>query len=89
MTCVALVLVSLLTAGFVYGGFPPRLRASPDYFFGPNMVRAEVLLKTGGVSQDYRLDRGKVRAVAPGMLMVAERDGLVVQVTVAPDAAWR
>ena len=86
LTTLALVLVTLLTAGFVRGALPGRARPTPDYFFGANMVRAEALLKVGGVLQDYRLDRGKVRSVTGSTLMVAERDGLVVPVAVAPDA---
>ena len=36
-----------------------------NYFFGANMVRAEVVLKAGGVLHDYRIDRGRIRAVTP------------------------
>ena len=82
----ALVLVTLLTAGFVRGAGPIRPRPSPDYFYGPNMVRAEALLKVGGVLQDYRLDRGRIKSISAGTINVGERDGLVVPVSVAADA---
>ena len=59
------------------------------YFFGPKMIRAEVILKDAGVLHDYRLDRGRVRAVSAGSLTLLERDGTVVVVPVAPDADVR
>jgi hypothetical protein len=58
-----------------------------SYFFGPKLVRAEVLVKDGGVLHDYRVDRGVIRAKADGALSVLERDGSVVTIPVAPTAA--
>jgi len=58
-----------------------------NYFFGPNLVRAEVLVKDGGVLHDYRIDRGVVRAKANGSLTLLERDGSLVTVQIAPAAA--
>ena len=57
------------------------------YFFGPKLVRAEVLVKDDGVLHDYRIDRGVVRAKAGGTLTLLERDGTLVQIPVAPTAA--
>ena len=57
------------------------------YFFGPKLVRAEVLVKDGGVLHDYRVDRGVIRAKSPGALSLLERDGSVVSIAVAPTAA--
>lgn len=57
------------------------------YFFGPKLVRAEVLVKDGGVLHDYRIDRGVIRAKAPGTLTVLERDGSLVAIPVAPTAS--
>lgn len=57
------------------------------YFFGPKLVRAEVLVKDGGVLHDFRLDRGVIRAKSDGMLSVLERDGSLVPIPVAPAAA--
>jgi hypothetical protein len=56
------------------------------YFFGPKLVRAEVLVKDGGVLHDYRVDRGVIRAKSPGTLSLLERDGSVVSIAVAPTA---
>ena len=58
-----------------------------NYFFGPKLVRAEVLVKDGGVLHDYRVDRGTIRNKAGGTLTLLERDGTLVQIPVAPTAA--
>jgi hypothetical protein len=57
------------------------------YFFGPKLVRAEVLVKDGGVLHDYRIDRGVIRAKSGGALSVLERDGSLVTIPVAPTAS--
>jgi hypothetical protein len=56
------------------------------YFFGPKLVRAEVLVKDAGVLHDYRIDRGVIRSKAGGTLSVLERDGSLVAIPVAPAA---
>ncbi len=56
------------------------------YFFGPKLVRAEVLVKDGGALHDYRVDRGVIRAKATGTLSILERDGTVVSISVSPAA---
>lgn len=58
-----------------------------NYFFGPKLVRAEVLVKDAGVLHVYRVDRGLIRAKSPGTLSVLERDGSLVTIPVAPTAA--
>jgi hypothetical protein len=63
---------------------PPSLGT---YFFGPKLVRAEVLVKDGGVLHDYRIDRGVIRAKSNGSLSLLERDGSLVPIAVAPTAA--
>src|SRR6187455_2610914 len=57
------------------------------YFFGPKLVRAEVLVKDGGVLHDYRVDRGAIRAKSDGSLALLERDGSVVTIPIAPTAS--
>ena len=54
-----------------------------NYFFGPKLVRAEVLVKDGGVLHDYRVDRGTIRNKAGGTLTLLERDGTLVPIPVA------
>ena len=58
-----------------------------NYFFGPKLVRAEVVVKDAGVLHDYRVDRGTIRNKAGGTLTLLERDGTLVQVPVAPTAS--
>ena len=58
-----------------------------SYFFGPKLVRAEVLVADGGVMHDYRIDRGVIRAKAPGSLTLRERDGTIVTIAISPSAS--
>jgi hypothetical protein len=60
-----------------------------SFFFGPKLVRAEVVLAEGGGLTDYRIDRGRIRAVAPGSVSLLERDGTLVTVPVSPTAEVR
>jgi hypothetical protein len=57
-----------------------------SYFFGPKLVRAEVIVNDAAGLHDYRLDRGRVRAVSAGSLTLVEKDRTVVVVPVAADA---
>jgi hypothetical protein len=67
----------------------PGSRPGPlgNYFFGPKLVRAEVLVSDGGVLHDYRVDRGVIRLKAPGSLTLRERDGTLAPIAVSPAAA--
>jgi hypothetical protein len=56
-------------------------------FFGPRMVRAEVLLLgAGGAVLDYRLDRGVIVSAVSGTLTVHESNGDTVPLPVDPSA---
>ena len=58
-----------------------------DRFFGPRMVRAEVVVQSGrGIVRDYRIDRGQIAAAAPGSITLRERDGTLVTIQVAANA---
>jgi hypothetical protein len=63
-------------------------RSLANYFFGPAMVRAEVLVQDATGSHDYRLDQGRVRAVQPArsFLRLIERDGRLVTIEVSVTA---
>ena len=54
-------------------------------FFGPKLVRAEVVLAEGGTLHDYRIDRGRIRSAGAGRVSLLERDGTTVDVPLAPD----
>jgi len=57
-------------------------------FLGPNMLRAEIVVKVGGSYHDYLLDNGRIRNLNAGTSIVTlvEKDGKVVSVPVAPNA---
>jgi len=56
-------------------------------FFGPRMVRAEVLIVgAGGATQDYRIDRGVVMSAVSGTLTLRESDGTTAPLPVDPNA---
>jgi hypothetical protein len=80
----ALVAVNaaLWLAAFGYA-LPRSLGA---YFFGPGLVRAEVVMRVNGETIDYLIDRGRVRAKTRTSLTLRERDATLVTIDVAPDA---
>ncbi len=57
-----------------------------DRFFGPRMVRAEVVVQAPAGPQDFRIDRGKIVSTAAGSITLSERDGTVVTIQVAANA---
>jgi hypothetical protein len=71
-------------------GAPPQIAQGEginSQFFGPRMVRAEVLLLgAGGTTQDYRIDRGVVVSAASGTLTLRESNGDTVPLPVDPAA---
>ncbi len=67
-------------------GGAASLSSLGSFFFGPKLVRAEVVTSEGGVIHDYRVDRGRVRALTPSSLTLLEKDGTTVTVPVASTA---
>lgn len=61
-----------------------------NYFFGPKLVRADVVVKDGGALHLYRVDRGKIRGKPSGKdngtLQLRELDGTVVSIAISPTA---
>lgn len=57
-----------------------------DFFFGANLARAEVVLVVRGQVHDFRVDRGRIRAVGKNWIELRELDGTVVTVPVSPVA---
>src|SRR5919199_1193134 len=85
MRVVAALALAGLTLWLVQAGFAlPTSLAS--YFFGPKLVRAEVVLKSDGVLHDYRIDRGKIRGVSSSSITLRERDGTLQTIAVAATA---
>jgi hypothetical protein len=58
-------------------------------YFGPNMARVEAIVLAKGVQHDYRVDRGQIKTIAPGVVTLKERDGLIVAIPVSPAARSR
>jgi hypothetical protein len=57
-----------------------------NQFFGGKMIRSEVLISTPAGTQDWRIDRGVITAVAGTTLTLREKDGTSVSVQVDPNA---
>jgi len=79
----AVALVAVNTFFWVAQGGFALPRAVINQFFGPQMVRAEVLLKNG---EDWRIDRGVVTSATPTSLTLREADGTTVTLDIAPTA---
>jgi hypothetical protein len=67
-------------------GGAASLNSLGNFFFGPKLVRAEVITSEAGVIHDYRVDHGRIRLVSAGSLTLFEKDGTTVAVPVAPNA---
>lgn len=81
----ALLLVNVVLLAAQPGFALPGSLAS--YFFGPKLVRADVLVKDGGALRVYRVDRGTIRNKTGGTLELRERDGTLVPIAISPTAA--
>jgi len=68
-------------------GGAASLSSLGSFFFGPKLVRAEVITSEAGVIHDYRVDRGRVRQVTSSSLTLVEKDGTVVSIPVASTAS--
>jgi hypothetical protein len=76
---------AITSLALVQGG-AAGLASLGSFFFGPKLVRAEVITNEGGTIHDYRVDRGHIRANAGGNLTLLERDGTTVVVPIAANA---
>ncbi len=63
-------------------------RSLANYFYGPGLLRADVVVRDAEGIHNWRLDQGRILRVAPArsMLRIVEYDGRVVEFQVAPDA---
>ena len=85
--------VALLTVNAVLLAAQPGLALTGvlpgslgSFFFGSNLVRAEILVKDDTGLRDYRVDKGVIRDRSSGSLTIRERDGSLVTIAVAPNA---
>lgn len=86
-TLVAVALVALNAFFWLAGTGFALPRALINDFFGPRMIRAEVLVAAPGGTQDWRIDRGVITAVSGTSVTLLERDG--TQTTIQLDPAAR
>lgn len=82
----ATVLVALNAFFWMAGGGMALTKAIINQFFGPRMIRAEVIVQSPGGPVDWRIDRGIITAVSGTTLTVREADGTVQSVDVNPTA---
>jgi hypothetical protein len=61
-------------------------KAIINQFFGGNMVRAEVIVAAPGGTQDWRIDRGVITAIAGSNVTLREKDGTIVTLPIDPNA---
>jgi hypothetical protein len=61
-------------------------KAIINQFFGGNMVRAEVIVASGGGVQDWRIDRGVITAISGSNFTLREKDGTIVTLPIDPTA---
>jgi hypothetical protein len=61
-------------------------KAIINQFFGGNMVRAEVIVASGGGTQDWRIDRGVITAISGTSVTLREKDGTFVTLQLDPNA---
>ena len=55
-----------------------------DRFFGPRLIRAEVVVGGPNAVRDFRIDRGVITAVTPASITIRERDGTSVTIATTP-----
>jgi hypothetical protein len=82
----ATALVALNAFFWLAGGGMALTRAMINQFFGPRMIRAEVIVQAPGGAQDWRIDRGVITAVSGTTLTLREADGTTQSVDVDPTA---
>jgi hypothetical protein len=84
------VLIGVLLAGTTTLAAATFLgpRQLADFFFGPHLARAEmILVLNGGQVHDFRIDRGRLKSLPrTGSLELKELDGTVQLIPVAPNA---
>jgi hypothetical protein len=81
------MLTLALVAGGAFGAMQfTRAKSLGDFFFGPRLARAEVVLVQNQQVHDYRIDRGRVKSIRGGSLELRELDGAVQVVPVAAGA---
>ena len=82
----AVALVALNSFFWIAQGGFALPRAIINQLFGPQMIRAEVLVQTPSGAVDYRVDRGVIRTIAPGSIIIREKNGDMVPIQISGSA---
>ena len=61
-------------------------KAIINQFFGPSMVRAEVIVDQAGTTEDWRIDRGVITSISGTNVTLRERDNTSVVLQLDPAA---
>jgi hypothetical protein len=83
----AIALVALNSFFWMAQGGFALPRAIINQLFGPQMIRAEVLVQTPTGAVDYRVDRGVIRTIAPGSIIIREKNGDMVTIQLSSTAS--
>jgi hypothetical protein len=83
----AVALVALNTFFWLaQGGFALPAGAI-DQLFGGRLIRAEVVVQDANGTDDYLIDRGVIKVMTPGLIVLKEKDDKMVSIQIAPTAA--
>jgi hypothetical protein len=63
---------------------PSNPRGLGDFFLGPRMARAEVVMVVGAAVHDFRIDQGRILAIRPNAIALLERDGSRQTIPIGP-----
>jgi hypothetical protein len=83
----AIALVALNSFFWLAQGGFALPKAIINQLFGSQMIRAEVLVQTPTGAQDYRVDRGVIRTIAPGSIVIREKNGDMVTIQLSSTAS--
>ena len=82
----AIALVALNSFFWVAQGGFALPSAIINQLFGSQMIRAEVLVQTPTGAVDYRVDQGVIKTIAPGSLVIREKNGDMVTIQLSGTA---
>jgi hypothetical protein len=57
-----------------------------DQLFGSRLIKAEVLVQTPTGPADFFVDRGTIKTVAPGSIIIKEKNGEMVTIQISSTA---
>ena len=83
----AVVLVALNVFFLVAPGGLALSAGVIDQLFGGRMIRAEVVVQGANGTEDHLIDRGVIKAITPGSIVLRENDGKMVSIQIAATPA--